>query len=103
MIKQVSPAGKTLAKLDKNELFRISIYKDRKRMVEYGKGTSIIEKCRLIYRQIRLMEEGMMITRLSRCNQNYAMMVDVGELQGDDTLDFLDKSNCIKKLLSSYR
>lgn len=91
MIKQVNVGGKEIARLNSNEVFRLSIFTDRLRLVEYGKGTSVIEKCRLLYRQVRLMEEGLMITRLSRANQNYAMIVDVGELQGDDALNYLDK------------
>ena len=92
MIKQINiTTGKVITTLSADKIFRINLYKDRKRMVTSGKGTSAVEKSRLIYRQIRLMEEGIMITRLSRCNQNYAMMVDVGELQGDDALEFLDK------------
>lgn len=91
MIKQVNVGGKEVARLNGNEVFRLSIFTDRLRLVEYGKGTSVIEKCRLLYRQVRLMEEGLMITRLSRANQNYAMIVDVGELQGDDALNYLDK------------
>lgn len=91
MIRQVNIGGKEIAKLNSNEIFRLSIFTDRLRLVEYGKGTSVIEKCRLLYRQVRLMEEGLMITRLSRANQNYAMIVDVGELQGEDALNYLDK------------
>ena len=73
------------------EVFHLCLSTDRKRFTKYGKGTSILEGSRLLYKQVKLMEEGMMITRLSRANQNYAMIVDVGELQGEDALNFLDK------------
>jgi len=83
--------GKTIASLDNDEVFHLSLNTDRKRYSAHGKGVSMIEKSRLSYRQILLMEEGMMISRLSRANQNYAMIVDVGELQGVEALNFLDK------------
>ena len=51
----------------------------------------MLEKSRLLYRQVKLMEEGVMISRLSRANQNYAIIVDVGDLQGEDALSFLDQ------------
>jgi hypothetical protein len=37
------------------------------------------------------MEEGMMISRLSRSNQNFAIIVDVGDLYGEEVFDYLDK------------
>lgn len=73
------------------EIFHLCLNTDRERFTKYGKGTSILEGSRVLYKQVKLMEEGMMITRLSRANQNYAMIVDVGELQGEDALNFLDK------------
>lgn len=82
--------GDIRASLNDNEVFHLSLNTDRARYSLYGKGVSMVESARLLYRQLRLMEEGMMITRLSRANQNYAMIVDVGELQGDEALSFLD-------------
>jgi len=83
-------AGAVHAEFNDNEIFHLCLNTDRERFCKYGKGVSMVEKSRLLYRQLRLMEEGMMITRLSRANQNYAMIVDVGELQGDEALAFLD-------------
>lgn len=72
------------------EIFHLCMNTDRERFTKYGKGQSMLENSRTLYKQVKLMEEGMMITRLSRANQNYAMIVDVGELQGKEALDFLD-------------
>jgi hypothetical protein len=83
-------AGKQHAKFNDNEVFHLCLRTDRERYCRYGKGVSMMEHSRLLYRQQRLMEEGVMITRLSRANQNYAIIVDVGELQGEDALAFLD-------------
>ena len=82
--------GKVHAEFNDNEVFHLCLNTDRERYCQYGKGVSMIERSRLHYRQLRLMEEGMMVTRLSRANQNYAMVVDVGELQGEEALSFLD-------------
>lgn len=82
--------GRIQASLDTNSVFHLCNNTDRERYCKYGKGVSMVEHSRLLYRQLRLMEEGMMISRLSRANQNYAMIVDVGELQGEEALTFLD-------------
>lgn len=82
--------GQIVAVFKDDEIFHLCLSTDRERFTKYGKGTSILEGSRMLYRQVKLMEEGMMITRLSRANQNYAMIVDVGELQGEDALNFLD-------------
>lgn len=89
MTQQVNGQVRTVFKDD--EIFHLCLNTDRERYTKYGKGTSILEGSRMLYRQVKLMEEGMMITRLSRANQNYAMIVDVGELQGEDALQFLDR------------
>ncbi len=89
MTQQVDGTIRVVFKDD--EIFHLCLNTDRERFTKYGKGTSILEGSRVLYRQVKLMEEGMMITRLSRANQNYAMIVDVGELQGDEALDFLDR------------
>lgn len=81
---------RVVAEFDDTEVFHLSLNTDRERYCKYGKGMSILEGSRMLYRQLKLMEEGMMITRLSRANQNYALIVDVGELQGDDALNYLD-------------
>lgn len=82
--------GKEVARFSEQEVFHLCLNTDRERYCRFGKGVSMLEHSRLLYRQQRLMEEGVMITRLSRANQNYAIIVDVGELQGDDALAFLD-------------
>ena len=51
----------------------------------------MLEKPDCFIEQVKLMEEGVMISRLSRANQNYAIIVDVGDLQGEDALSFLDQ------------
>jgi len=84
-------AGKEVARFSNGEVFHLCLNTDRERYCRYGKGVSMLEHSRLLYRQVRLMEEGIMIARLSRANQNYAIIVDVGELQGDDALAFLDQ------------
>lgn len=89
VIQQV--AGKEVARFNSKEVFHLCLNTDRERYCRYGKGVSMLEHSRLLYRQVRLMEEGVMIGRLSRANQNYAIILDVGELQGDDALAFLDQ------------
>jgi hypothetical protein len=90
MIRQVNDMGEEEAALNAEDVMHLSINIDRARSAECGKGVSKIEKSRLIYRQVRLMEEGVMISRISRANQNYAVVVDVGELTGDEALTYLD-------------
>jgi hypothetical protein len=89
--RQVGANQDILAELAYDEMMHLSLNTDRNRYAKYGKGVSRIEKSRLIYRQLRLMEEGVMINRLSRSNQSYGIMVDVGDLVGDEALDFIDK------------
>lgn len=88
---QVSETGEKLATFKRGEVFHLSLCIDRERWTKYRKGLSILHYSRLSYRQLRLMEEGLMISRLSRANQNYAMMIDVGNLEGDDALNFIKK------------
>lgn len=88
---QVNDVGKTIANLDENEVFHLCLALDRNKYVKYRKGVSMLQFARLSYRQLRLMEEGLMITRLSRANQHYAIVVDVGNYEGDEALDFVDK------------
>lgn len=83
--------GKRVAEFKSEEVFHLSLNTDRGRYCRYGKGVSMLEKSRLLYRQVKLMEEGVMVSRLSRANQNYAIIVDVGDLQGEDALAFLDQ------------
>lgn len=83
--------GKRVAEFKAEEVFHLSLNTDRGRYCRYGKGVPMLEKSRLLYRQVKLMEEGVMISRLSRANQNYAIIVDVGDLQGEDALSFLDQ------------
>lgn len=83
--------GKMVAEFKSEEVFHLSLNTDRGRYCRYGKGLPMLEKSRLLYRQVKLMEEGVMISRLSRANQNYAIIVDVGDLQGEDALAFLDQ------------
>lgn len=91
MIQQINSDRKVVASLNDKECLHFSLKTDRRRYGITGKGVSRIEKARLIYRQVRLMEEGLIISRLSRSNQNYAIIVDVGDLDGDDALDYLRK------------
>lgn len=88
---QVNDVGKTIANLDENEVFHLCLALDRNKYIKYRKGVSMLQFARLSYRQLRLMEEGLMITRLSRANQHYAIVVDVGNYEGDEALDFVDK------------
>ncbi len=88
---QVNDVGKTIASLDESEVFHLCLALDRDKYAKYRKGVSMLQFARLSYRQLRLMEEGLMITRLSRANQHYAIVVDVGNNEGDDALDFIDK------------
>lgn len=88
---QVDSANQKLASLNANECLHFSLPTSRKRYGETGKGVSRIEKARLIYRQLRLMEEGVIISRLSKANNNYAIIVDVGDLTGEDALNYVDK------------
>lgn len=83
-------AGKVVAEFTDGEIFHLSLNTDRTKYCKEGKGISILEKARLTYRQLKLMEEGLIITRLSRSNQNYAIILDVGEAQGDEVLGFID-------------
>lgn len=83
--------GKKVAEFKSSEVFHLSLNTDRGRYCRYGKGLPMLENSRLLYRQVKLMEEGVMISRLSRANQNYAIIVDVGDLQGEDALAFLDQ------------
>lgn len=88
---QVNDVGKTIAELTEDEVFHLCLALDRNKYVKYRKGTSMLQFARLSYRQLRLMEEGLMITRLSRANQHYAIVVDVGNYEGDEALDYVDK------------
>ena len=82
---------KEITTLKSDEVFHLCMKTDRRRHGQTGKGTSKLQKARLIYRQVRLMEEGAIIKRLSKANNNIALMIDVGDLTGDDALDYIEK------------
>lgn len=88
---QIGNDNKELTSLAQYEGLHFSLATDRYRKAKYAKGVSRLEKSRLLYRQLRLMEEGLMISCLSRANQSYGIMVDVGDLAGDEILDYMDK------------
>ena len=88
---QINDTNKIIAELSQEEVFHLCLALDRNRYVRFRKGLSMLQFARLSYRQLRLMEEGLMITRLSRANQHYAIVVDVGNYEGDEALDYVDK------------
>jgi hypothetical protein len=47
-------------------------------------GHSILHSARRVFKQLQMMEDGVVITRLSRATQRYGITVDVGELQGEE-------------------
>lgn len=90
-ITQFDSSNKEIARLSEEECIHFSLPTSRKRYSLTGKGISRVEKARLIYRQLRLSEEGMIIARLSKANSNYGIIVDVGDLTGEDALNYIDK------------
>lgn len=94
-ISQLNSANEPTVTLSEEKFLHFSLSSDRKRHRKYGKGVSRLEKSRLSYRQLRLAEEGMIIGRLSRANQNHAIMVDVGDLEPEEALKFIDKYRSI--------
>lgn len=89
--KQVDDQGKVIANMQREDVLHFSIPSDRRRFALYGRGVSKLEKARLIYRQLRLMEEGMMISRLSASNQNYAIIMDVGDYDPIESIEYMEK------------
>lgn len=89
--KQVNQTGEVIANLSPDEALHFSLASDRRRYAVYGKGVSKLEKARLIYRQLRLMEEGVMISHLSSANQNYAIIMDVGDYDPIESIEYMEK------------
>lgn len=64
----------------------------RERESEYGVNGSILYSIRKVYKQLAMMEDGMVIARLTRAPQRYAYMVDVDGIDpGGPTLEYLQE------------
>lgn len=64
----------------------------RERESEYGVNGSILYSIRKVYKQLAMMEDGMVIARLTRAPQRYAYMVDVDGIEpGGPTLEYLQE------------
>ena len=65
--------------LAKFEPWQISHFRNRtSRKGQYG--TSIFSPARRLFKQLQMMEDGMVVARLSRSHMRYVYMIDVGEM-----------------------
>ncbi len=60
-------------------------------------GMSMFHSARRLYKQLALMEDGMVITRLSRAMQRNAFTVDVGSLVGKDAVNYVNEVKALFK------
>lgn len=87
---QVNEAGTVVAKLQNWQVLHFKMKK--KRESRYGVDGSILFPIRKVYKQLAMMEDGMVIARLTRSPQRYGFLIDVDGIDpGQPTIDYLNK------------
>lgn len=94
---QVDENGDTEAKFAPWQILHFKMGKDRDS--SYGVDGSMLFPLRKVYKQLAMIEDSLVIARLTRAQQRFAFMIDVtGVEPGEPTADYLRKvKNSMKK------
>ena len=94
---QVDDYGNTVAKFEKWQVIHFKLTKDRSST--YGVDGSILYPLRKVFKQLAMMEDSLVIARLTRAQQRFAFMIDVSGVEpGEATAEYLRKvKNSMRK------
>ncbi len=87
---QKGDTDQTVAKFEDWQIIHFKLKKDRKSI--YGVDGSVLSPIRKLYKQLAMLEDSLVLARLTRAIQRYAYLIDTEGIEsGDDTLEYLDK------------
>lgn len=87
---QKGDTNQTVAKFEDWQIIHFKLKKDRKST--YGVDGSVLAPIRKLYKQLAMLEDSLVLARLTRAIQRYAYLIDTEGIEsGDDTLEYLDK------------
>jgi len=89
---------KKIADFRKWQITHFRMIKDRAK--KYGIESSVLFPAMKVYKQICMIEDSMVIARLSRAQMKYAHAVDVSSMSKDEALEYIDR---VKKNLKKRR
>lgn len=96
---QTTDTGEIEAKFRDWQILHFLLKKDR--TSKYGVDGSVLYPIRKVFKQLSMMEDGVVIARLTRAQQRYAFMIDVTGIEpGQPTQDYLRET---KKELKKKR
>ena len=94
---QKDDAGKTIAKFEAWQVIHFKLTKDRN--AKYGVDGSVFAPIRKVYKQLSMIEDSLVLARLTRAIQRYAYLIDTEGIEpGEPTMEYLDAvMNKLKK------
>ena len=93
-LEERGPTGKVVVTFNDVEATHFRLRRSRGQ--EYG--TSVLAPVRKVYKQLSMMEEGIVVRRLTRATQRYGFVVPTGKLVGDDARKYIQNvRNDLKK------
>ncbi len=94
---QKNDMGKDIAKFKDWQILHFKLAKDRSS--KYGVDGSVLFPIRKVYKQLAMVEDSLVLARLTRAIQRYAYLIDTEGIDaGDSTLEYLEKvMNGMKK------
>lgn len=94
---QMNETGETIAKFADWQILHFKIAKNR--TSKYGVDGSLLYPLRKVFKQLAMIEDSLIIARLTRAQQRFAFMIDVSGIEpGEPTADYLRKvKNSMKK------
>lgn len=88
--RQKDENNEEIAKFEDWQILHFRLRTDRN--TEYGVNGSILYKLRKVYKQLSMMEDAIVISRLVRAQQRYAYLIDVEGIEpGEPTLEYLNE------------
>lgn len=96
---QISSTGEVIAKFRDWQILHFRLRRDRG--TDYGVDGAVFYPIRKVYKQLSMIEDGMVIARLTRAPQRYAYIVDTTGIEpGKPTLDYLRE---VKEMMKKQR
>lgn len=91
-----SDTGTVIASLKEWQVLHFRLRRDRQS--DYGVDGSILAPIRKVYKQLAMMEDALVIARLTRAPQRYGFLIDVEGLEpGQPTIDYLNQAKDMMK------
>ena len=98
--KQVDPSSEEeIAAFAEWQVLHFCVKRSRNSL--YGVNGSVLYPVRKIFKQLAMMEDAMVIARLTRAQQRYGFLIDVNGIDaGDDTIEYLKE---VKDMMKKHR